>query len=139
MTVPLPHSYQFKFCASSDPDTLYQSALNASVLKEIVGLKLITIAISKLSGGPTLRYSNKGVLKLSTVTYAVKVFIARFTYALLTHEAEPFLRSRLMCSHSRTSQHFMEPVDLIPCSQEPSTGPFPETYQSNPHHPSQSL
>jgi hypothetical protein len=28
----------------------------------------------------------------------------------LTHEAEPFLRSRQFCSHSRTSQHFMEPM-----------------------------
>jgi hypothetical protein len=27
---------------------------------------------------------------------------------LLTYGAEPFLRSRQLCSHSRTSQHFME-------------------------------
>jgi hypothetical protein len=29
----------------------------------------------------------------------------------------------------------MEPEGSIPCSQEPSTGPHPEPYQSNPHHP----
>jgi hypothetical protein len=38
----------------------------------------------------------------------------------LTHGAEPFLRSRQMCSYSRTSQHFMELEGSLPCSQEPS-------------------
>jgi hypothetical protein len=43
---------------------------------------------------------------------------------VLTHGAEPFLRSRQLCSHSRTSQHFTEPEGSTPCSQEPSTDPI---------------
>jgi hypothetical protein len=53
----------------------------------------------------------------------------------LTHRAEPFLRSRQLCSHSRTSQHFMEPEGSFPSSQEPSTGPHSEPDRSNPYHP----
>jgi hypothetical protein len=52
----------------------------------------------------------------------------------LIHGAEPFLRSRQLCSYSRTSQHFMELERSLPCSQEPSTGPYPEQDQSNPIH-----
>jgi hypothetical protein len=33
----------------------------------------------------------------------------------------------------------MEPGGSIPCSQEPSTGTYPEPYQSNPLHPILSL
>jgi hypothetical protein len=38
---------------------------------------------------------------------------------LLAHGAESFLRSRQLCSYSRTSQHFMEPEGSAPCLQEP--------------------
>jgi hypothetical protein len=53
----------------------------------------------------------------------------------VTHGAEPFFRSRRLCSHSRTSQHFMEPESSLPCPQEPSIGPYCEPHQSNPYHP----
>jgi hypothetical protein len=61
------------------------------------------------------------------------MIICILTY-LFTYGAEPFLRSRQLRSPSRTSQNFMEPEGSIPCSQEPSTGPYPEPYQSNPIH-----
>jgi hypothetical protein len=33
----------------------------------------------------------------------------------------------------------MEPEGLLPCSQEPSTGPYSEPDKSNPYHPILSL
>jgi hypothetical protein len=63
------------------------------------------------------------------------VFCGVFISHSLAHGAEPFLRSRQLCSHSRTSQHFMEPEDSLPCSQEPSTGLYREPDQSNPSQP----
>jgi hypothetical protein len=44
---------------------------------------------------------------------------------LPTYGAEPFLRTCLLCSYSRASQHFMEPKGSSLCSQEPSTGSYP--------------
>jgi hypothetical protein len=52
----------------------------------------------------------------------------------LLHGAGPFFRNRQLCSYSRTSQHFMEPIVSVLCSQEPSTGPCPEPDQSNSYH-----
>jgi hypothetical protein len=52
----------------------------------------------------------------------------------LTHGAELFLRSRQLCSHSRTSHHFMEPEGSLPYSQEPSTSPYPEPDRTSPYH-----
>jgi hypothetical protein len=48
---------------------------------------------------------------------------------------EPFLRGRQLRSYSRISQHFMTPEYSLPCSQEPSSGPYPEPHQSSPYHP----
>jgi hypothetical protein len=54
---------------------------------------------------------------------------------LLKYGAEPYLRSCQLCSHSVTSQDFKEPEGSSPCSQEPSTGPYPQPVRSSPYHP----
>jgi hypothetical protein len=56
------------------------------------------------------------------IALSAKCWVHSFTYG-----AEPFLRSRKLCSYSRTSQYFMEPEGSLVCSQEPD--------QSNPYHP----
>jgi hypothetical protein len=56
------------------------------------------------------------------------------TYNSPTHGADRFLRRWELFSYSRTSQQFMEPEYLLPCSQEPSTGPYPEPDQFNASH-----
>jgi hypothetical protein len=58
---------------------------------------------------------------------------------IITHGAGPFLKSRQLCSYSRNSQHSMELEGSLPCSQEPSTDPYPEPDQSNSCHPILSL
>jgi hypothetical protein len=35
----------------------------------------------------------------------------------------------------KSSQHFMEPQGSLPCSQEPSIGPYPEQHEPTPYHP----
>jgi hypothetical protein len=67
-----------------------------------------------------------------TIPYIIVCSHHSLTHSL-THEAEPFLRSCQLCSHSRTSQRFMEPEGPLPCSQEPLLVPI--LSQINPIHP----
>jgi hypothetical protein len=70
----------------------------------------------------------------------LSVHLYECVYHTLTYGAEPFLRSRQLGSHSRTSQHFMEPEGSLLCSSPlPFTGPYPEPDRSSPYHPIQSL
>jgi hypothetical protein len=54
----------------------------------------------------------------------------RFLTYLLT-ELSPSCEA----ANCAASQHFKEPEGSSPCSQEPSTGPYPEPDRSSPYHP----
>jgi hypothetical protein len=76
------------------------------------------------------------VLRLDLIRTLLDVW--HISFPSLTHGAEPFLGSRQLCSYSRTYQQFMKTQGSLPCSQEPSTGPYLQSDQSNPKNPSRS-
>jgi hypothetical protein len=67
-------------------------------------------------GSPTLEHKSNSLMKLSSSRDAANCEATQ-----------------------KNSQHFMEPEVSLPCSQEPSTCPYPEPDQSNPYHPIISL
>jgi hypothetical protein len=99
-------------------------------LLQIIGYRKANYTIN------TTLHADINWFSLNFVRYPIyrKMFQTKVTHfngiRSLTHGAEPFLRSRQLCSYSRTSQHFMEPEGSSSCSQEPSTGPYPEPDQS---------
>jgi hypothetical protein len=54
-------------------------------------------------------------------------------------ELSPSCEAASYAATEELHQYFMEPEGSLPCSQEPSTGPYPEPDQSNPYHPLQQL
>jgi hypothetical protein len=69
----------------------------------------------------------------SQITSRISVKFCMFTDT--HHGAEPFLRSRQLCTYSRTSQNFMEPEGSLLCSREPSSSPYPEPDEASPYRP----
>jgi hypothetical protein len=101
------------------------------VLKAICGM--LTFAVPVRSQNLSPRNSSNDPLKINQNS---DVWEQQWTINTnYIHGAEPFSRSRQLCSYSRTAQHFMEPESSLPCSQEPSIGPYLEPDQSSPYHP----
>jgi hypothetical protein len=54
----------------------------------------------------------------------VGLYLRDYMALSLTHEAEPFLRSRQLCSYSRITQYFMEPQSLLHVHKSPPLVPI---------------
>jgi hypothetical protein len=52
----------------------------------------------------------------------------------LTSWSRALLEKPLVVQLLKISQHFMELEGSLPCSQEPSTSPYPELHQSSLYH-----
>jgi hypothetical protein len=72
---------------------------------------------------------------LTVCTILTHEFIAFYFYITKLYAAELFLRSRQLCSYSKTSRKFVEPKGSQPRSQEPTTGPYPEPDRSSSSNP----
>jgi hypothetical protein len=64
-------------------------------------------------------------------------FMNILTY--LRTELSPSWEAANCADIQKISSNFKEPEGSSPCSQEPSTGPYPEPVRSSPHHPILSL
>jgi hypothetical protein len=49
------------------------------------------------------------------------------------YEAQSFLKSQWLLSHSRNHQHFMESKGSLPFLQDPAIGSYPEPDESSQH------
>jgi hypothetical protein len=99
---------------------------------------MLIYAITLLVFGRNLRPSHPYLSKHEESTYEIDSTDCINVY-LLPYGAEPFLIICQLCRHSGTSQHFKEPEDTSLCSQEPSTGSYPEPDRFSPYHPILSL
>jgi hypothetical protein len=79
------------------------------------------------------RRANEKEVSRLRVWYS-KNFLGHVYSRSLNQGPEPFLRSRQLCNYSRTFQHIMEPERSALCSQEPSTGPYPELDRASTYH-----
>jgi hypothetical protein len=80
--------------------------------------------------GPQLGHNNIAANAFQFNNHAI-FDVGKITYSL--HGSERFFSGRHLCIYSRT-QHFMEPIRLIPCSQKHPIRPYPEPDDTRPYH-----
>jgi hypothetical protein len=112
----------FNFCVGSALEPLFCVDFEGTTdVSEVYPAPVFRVEVSMVDEGS----------RLYTVLIFLGVLDQELTYKLfplLTGGAEPFLRSRQLCSYSRTSQHFMEPEGTLLSSHEPSTVQYPEPH-----------
>jgi hypothetical protein len=89
----------------------------------------IGMAVKRKIPSPQGLSTRTSWLIASSFTDCIKILTSLLT------ELSPSWGAVNCAAPQESPQHFMEPEGSIPCSQEPSTGPYPEPYQSNPLHP----
>jgi hypothetical protein len=113
--------------------------MTVQLIRKLPVMKLCTVHGNRMLGLSKKLHE----VRLHGPKYAQKILLRPInisaSISLTNYGVEPFLRSRQLCSYSSISQYFMESEGSLPCSQEPSTGPYPQTDQYSPYHPILSL
>jgi hypothetical protein len=94
---------------------------------------LVTSSRVNLTPGQTGRLTVGRKLTSTSISKSLKSWTSvRKQNILVCNRSYPRTNSMgQLCAHSETFQHFMEPESLLPRSQKPSTGPYPEPQQSH--------
>jgi hypothetical protein len=122
-------------CTSSSPIIHQLSSSELKINTEnnniVIQLSYLSKDCSHISGNAT-----GGIIYLYVLSCKKEKKLVRSLLYLLTYlRSWALLEEPLIVQPLKNFSAFYEPEVWIPCSQEPSTGLYPEPYQSNPHHP----
>ena len=99
--------------------------------KVVIGYTLLFFIKYWKHNGDSSPENSKRLFIITLSELLTPLLIYLLTYLL--HGAESFLRSKLVCSYSKNSPHFMEPEGSLPHSQASATCPYPGPAQSSPY------